>query len=108
MTRHIQLTVTLHCMTTDDDGIPLPVDTEVSDQVAVSFPSMDAKNVVFPKLVEGATESVMMRHQSQVSDYLRQKAEADRERQERRKLDLWNEIADAGATQATAASNGEN
>jgi hypothetical protein len=89
VTSHIQLTVSFICQTVSDEEL-IPSECNVLEQIELAFPSMEAKYVVFPKLVEGATEQVIERHQSKVAAYFRQKADDERKAAERAQLTMWN------------------
>lgn len=95
MSSHIHLIVSFHVQTISDDTY-IPPECNITEEVALTFPTMESKFVVFPKLVEGATERVISQHAEKVASYLYKQADEKRKAEERKQLDLWNQ-ANEGA-----------
>lgn len=75
----------------EDDDVHVPA-SEVFSQstVSLTMPVLDPKFVVFPKLLEGVTDSVVTELRMKYSSYL-QKKDLERKKVEEEKRFLWNQ-----------------
>lgn len=78
------LSITIHATYKGEEYVPGTCD--VSETVTLEIPVMDPKYVVLPKVLEGATTSVIEKHKSNVSTHL---AKQRKEEEERRNMHLW-------------------
>lgn len=75
----------------EDDGAYIPSDEVFAENtVELTTPVLDAKFVVFPKLLEGVTDAVITELREKYSLYLQKKAE-EKKRLEEEKRFLWNQ-----------------
>lgn len=83
----ISLTVVIQAEWVGEDFLP---DSTVREQITVTFPPMEEKYVVFPKIIEGATFAVVESHRRKVEAALMAivKKKADRE-----KLAQWEQAS---------------
>lgn len=86
MKRQIVLEVTIRAISTSEEYIPQS--TAAEEVVMLTIPNMEYKFVVFPKVLEGLTISVIKAHQDNVRSYLSEKADEERKRNEYAQLGL--------------------
>lgn len=88
--RQINLRVTFTAII-EDDGAYIPADEVFAENtVALTTPVLDPKFVIFPKVLEGVTDSVISELREKYSLYLQKKAD-EKKRQEEEKRFLWNQ-----------------
>jgi hypothetical protein len=80
----IELTVTIIARYVGDEV--MPASTIVEETVSLIIPRMDDKFVVFPKVLEGATLSVIEEHSKRVQDWEAEQDKQKRQAQERAKM----------------------
>lgn len=79
--RHIRLEVTIRAVVQGGDEY-IPESTAAYDTVTVDIPGMDKRFVVFPKVIEGATQNVIAELHANVGSYLNKKDLEERRRKE--------------------------
>lgn len=90
MKRQINLRVTFTAII-EDDGAFIPSDEVFAENtIELKTPVLDAKFVVFPKLLEGVTDSVITELREKYGMYLQKKAE-EKKRTEEESRFLWNQ-----------------
>lgn len=88
--RQIVLQVNFTALIEDDDIHIPPSEVFSANTVTLTMPVLDPKFVIFPKLLEGVTDSVVTELRAKYSQYLHKK-EMERKKEEEEKKFMWNQ-----------------
>lgn len=93
MRRHIALSITIQAQIVGGDEY-IPDSTAAHEDVVITLPVVDSKFFVFPKVIEGVTQSVVSQLRDNVSAYFDKKRADEKRRKEFEQMKLTYPDAD--------------